>query len=88
MSELYADTRGRPTKMSLKDLTDIHTGRNAQRIKNNINRRAVLHVRHILFGKDPRNNTLVTMTTGHLVTYLKLPLDGNINLDHLDDTRG
>ena len=28
------------------------------------------------------------MATGHLVTNLKLALDGDVDLDHLDDARG
>jgi len=72
--------------MNFKYLTNVHTGWNTQRVENDLNRTAVIHIRHILFRQDPGNNTLVAVTAGHLVTNLQFTLNGNIDLDHLDNT--
>ena len=55
--------------MDLKYLTDVHTGRYAERVKNDVKRTTVRKERHILYRKYAGNYTLVTVTTGHLVTY-------------------
>lgn len=54
--------------MSFKDLTDVHTRRYAQRVQYDIYRRTVSIVRHIFDRVDLRDNTLVTVTTRHLIT--------------------
>jgi hypothetical protein len=38
-------------------------------------------------GSDTRDNTLVAVTAGHLVTWLDLALHSNKDLDHLHDAR-
>ena len=40
---------------------------------------------HVLFGKDPGDDTFVSVPPGHLVSHRELPLDGHIHFDHLDD---
>ncbi len=54
--------------MNLQDLSDVHTGRYTQRIQYDIQRTAVWKEWHILYRKYTGNNTLVTMTTSHLIT--------------------
>ena len=54
--------------MNLKDLTDIHSGRHTQWIQNDIKRTAIRKIWHILYRKYTGNDTLVTMTSGHLIT--------------------
>ncbi len=73
--------------MGLKYLPNIHTGRYTKGIENNLNGCAVFHVRHILFRQNAGQNTLVTVSTSHLIADRQLALDGDINLDHLDHTR-
>ena len=65
--------------MNLKDLSDVHTGRNAQRIEYDIKRSSVGKERHILYGKNAGNDTLVSVTTCHLITDGNLSLLCNIN---------
>ena len=61
---------------------DVHTGRNTERIKNNIQWGAVGQEGHILTRKDARNNALVTVASRHLVTHAYLALLGDIAAHH------
>ena len=74
--------------MHLKHLTDIHSGRNAQRIKNDIERSSVGKERHILGRKYSRNDTLITVTARHLVADRYLTLLSEINANNLVYTGG
>ena len=73
--------------MGLQNLTHIHTGRNTQRVQNNINSGSVLQVRHVFNGEDAGNHTLVSVSSSHLVADLDLSLDSDVDLDQLDDAR-
>ena len=55
--------------MDFEYLTDVHTGRNAQRVKNDVKRRTVGQERHILGFEDTGHNTLVSMTAGHFIAH-------------------
>src|SRR5690606_20487413 len=81
-------TLGCPAQVNFEYLSDVHPRRNAQRVKNNVDRGTVGHVRHVLDRGNTRNNTLVTVTTGHFVTWLQATLDGQIDLDHLEHAGG
>ena len=65
--------------MDLKHLSDVHTGRHAQRIQYNIKRTAIWQERHILYRKHAGNNTLITMTSSHLITYRNLTFLSDID---------
>ena len=71
--------------MRFENLTHVHTGRNAERVENDFNRRAIGQVGHVLFGKDAGDNALVPVTACHLVADGQLALHGDVNLDQLDD---
>ena len=75
-----------PTKDSLEDLTDVHTRRHTHRVQYDIYRRTIREERHVLNADDLGYDTLVTVTTGHLITYADLTTLSHINLRHLDDT--
>ena len=81
----YLDTKllTSDTKMHFKHLTDVHTGRNAERVKNYIKRSTVSKEGHILGRKNPRNDTLVTVAARHLVTDGDLSLLSNVNVNYL-----
>src|SRR6185436_13223335 len=85
--ELPAERETTPTEVGLEDLTDVHAARNAERVQHDVDRPAVLRVRHVLFGHDARDDTLDTVAPGHLVADLELPLDGDVDLHHLDHAR-
>ena len=74
-----------PSEHGLVYLTQIHTGRHTQRVENDVDRRTVCQERHIFGTHNLRNNTLVTVTTGHLITDTQFALHGDIYLGHLDD---
>ena len=69
--------------MDLKHLSDVHTGRHTKRVQNDIQRTSVRQIRHIFYRKHTGNDTLVTMTSGHLVTDRDLSLLCNVNADCL-----
>ena len=54
--------------MDLQDLSDVHTGRYTQRVQHDIQRTSVWKEWHILNRKYTGNDTLVTVTTSHLIT--------------------
>ena len=71
--------------MDLQNLPDVHTGRDAQGVQDNIQRRAIRQERHVLLGQDPGDDALVTVTAGHLIADGDLPLLGDIDPDDLVD---
>ena len=73
--------------MSFQDLTDVHTRRYAQRVQYDIYRRTVSIVRHIFDRVDLRDNTLVTVTTRHLITRLDTAFNGQVYLNNLQHAR-
>ena len=74
---------GRPAQVRLQNLAHVHTARHAQRVEQNVDRRAVGQERHVLFGQDLRNHSLVAVPAGHLVADGDLPFGGHVDLDHL-----
>ena len=74
-------------QMDFQDLSDIHTRRHTQRIQYDIQRTTVRQIRHILYRQYAGNNTLVTVTTSHLVTNGDLSLLCDIDANLLVYTR-
>ena len=74
-----------PAEVRLEDLADVHPARDAERVEDHIDRGHVFEERHILDREDARDDTLIPVTTCHLVTDAELPLDRDIDLDHLPD---
>ena len=70
---------GRVAQMDLQNLPDVHTGRDAQGVQHNIQRRAIRQERHILLRQDAGDDALVTVTAGHLIADGDLPLLGDID---------
>jgi len=60
--------------MHFKHLPDVHTRRNAKRIKHDVKRSTIRQERHIFRLEYSRHNALVPMPPRHLVT------DGNLTL--------
>ena len=81
--DLEAEMLCGDTEMHLEHLTDIHSGRNAQRIQHDIERRTVCKIRHILGRKYARNDTFVTVASRHLVADGNLSLLRDIDADRL-----
>src|SRR3954462_511611 len=76
-----------PSEVRLEDLTDVHARGDAERVENDLDWRAVRHVRHVFLGEDAGNDALVAVASGHLVADTQLALHGDVDLDHLDDAR-
>src|SRR3546814_17456107 len=76
-----------PAEMRLQDLADIHAAWHTERIEHDIDRLAVLEVRHVLERHDLGNDALVAVTPGHLVAWLQLALHRDEHLDHLHAAR-
>src|SRR5438270_3094671 len=74
----------RPAKVRLQDLTDVHTGRHAERIEHDLNRSSVLQIWHVLVRKNASDYAFVAMASSHLVANRKLALHGDVNLHQLD----
>ena len=74
--------------MRLQDLPDVHSGGDAQRIEDDVHRRAVLEERHVLFGDDLGDDALVAVASGELVALGDLALLGHVDADQLVDSRG
>ncbi|MNO49928.1 hypothetical protein D3C76_402890 [compost metagenome] len=85
--DLLADALGREAQMHFEDLTDVHTGRYAQRVQYDVDRTAELVMGHVLDRADLGDNTLVTVTARHLVTRLDATLDCQVNLDDFQYAR-
>ena len=70
-------------KVNLKHLSDIHTGRYAQWVQHDIKWTTIWQEWHIFYRKYTGNNTLVTMTSSHLITNGDFSLLCNVNADCL-----
>ena len=79
---LVAEHRRRPAQVRFENLADVHAARHAQRIEQDVHRRAVFEERHVFFRHDAGDNALVSVTAGHLVADRKLTLGGDVDLDH------
>ena len=69
--------------MAFQDLADIHSGGHPKRIQHDINRGAVVHIRHVFDRNDSGDHSLISVPAGHFVAGLQSPFDGNEHLDHL-----
>ena len=65
---------GRVAEVDFQNLTDVHTGRNAQRVQHDVQRRAIRQERHILLRQDAGHDALVAVAARHLIA------DGDLTL--------
>ena len=77
-SELKAQLFTRPSEDSLIYLPEVHTRWYTKWVQYNVNRCTVFQEWHIFFTYYLGNDTLVTVTTRHLITHLQLTLAGKI----------
>src|SRR5689334_17030777 len=64
--EFHTELQSCPSENGFIDLAQVHTRRHTERIEHDVNRCSVLQVRHVFVADNLRNDTLVTVTTGHL----------------------
>ena len=74
---------GSPAEMVLEQLTDVHTGRNAEGVEHNVDRGAVGEVGHVLHRKHAGDDALVAVAAGKLVALLDLTLLSHEDADKL-----
>ena len=77
-----------PAQVVLEQLADVHTGGYAQRIEDDVDRRAIGHVGHVLDREHQRDDALVAVATGELVALLHLALLRDVHAHELVDSRG
>src|SRR5467141_3717713 len=80
-----AELLGGPSEMGLEDLTDIHTGRNAQRVEHHFHGSTVGQIRHVRFRNDARDHALVAVAAGHFIADREFSLHGDVALHQFDD---
>ena len=84
---MEAERVRRPAEVGLEDLPHVHARGHAERVEDDLDRRPVGEVRHVLLGQDPGDDALVAVAAGHLVADGELALHGDEDLDELDDAR-
>src|ERR1035437_2385106 len=82
---LQATLVERPTEVCLEDLADVHSTRHTEWIEDDVDRRAVGQVRHVLHRQDLCDDALVAVATGHLVPDADLALLGHGDPDQAVD---
>ncbi len=80
-----ARVRVLPIREQLQKLAEVHTGRHAERVQDDVNRPTVRQERHVFNRNDRRNDTLVSVPAGHFIADRKLALLCNIDFRKLHD---
>ena len=83
--DVHAEHRGGPAQMRLHDLPEVHARRHAQRVEHDVDRRAVLDVRHVFFRQHLGDDALVAVTSGHLVALQNLALLRDVDAHEMVD---
>ena len=76
-----------PSEVGFENLSHVHTTGHPERVQDNLDRRSILEVWHVLFRQNARDHALVPVPSGHLVADAQLALHGDVNLHQLDDAR-
>src|SRR4051812_33211059 len=79
---------GDPPEVHLEDLTDVHAAGDAERVQDDVDRRAVLEERHVLLRQDLRDDPLVAVAPGELVAVGDLAHLRDVDPDQLVDAGG
>ena len=85
-SKLQSQFTTCPTQYGFVDLSQVHTRRHTQRVQYDIDDRTIFEERHIFVTNDFGNDTLVTVTTCHLITYAEFTFLSDVNLSQLNNT--
>ena len=85
--EVEIDLSDGHTEMSFEDLADIHTGGDAERVKNDIDGSTVREERHILLSTYFRDDAFITVSSGHFITDGDFPFLSRISTKASNDSR-
>src|SRR5208282_1932735 len=77
----------RPSEVGFKNLPHVHTAGHTERVQDDLDRRSILEVRHILFRQNARDHALVAVAPGHFVADAQLALHRDVHLHQLDHAR-
>src|SRR5229473_3119245 len=86
-SDLHPQCSSGPAQVCFHDLPDVHAVRHTERVQNDVDRRAVREVWHILDRQHTGDDSLVAVPSGHLVTGTDLAFLGNTDTHPLVDPR-
>ena len=78
---------GGVAEVRLEHLAHVHAGRDAQRVQDDVDRRAVGHEGHVLDREDLGDDALVAVAAGELVAHRDLALLGHVDPHELVDAR-
>ena len=78
---------GCPAQVVFKQLANIHTGRNTQRVQDNVDGSTIGQIRHVLDRQNAADDALVAMATRKLVALLYLTLLSYVHTHELVDSR-
>ena len=73
--------------MRFQNLPEIHAGNDAERIQNDVHRRTIREIRHVLHGADLRDDALIAVAARKLVARLHFAQFRDLDLDAADDAR-
>ena len=73
--------------MGFQDLADVHPAGHAERVEDDVDRRAVGQEGHVLDREDLGDDALVAVAAGELVAHADLALLGHVDPDELVDAR-
>ena len=71
--------------MGLEHLAHVHAARDAERVEDDVDRRAVGQERHVLDREDLGDDALVAVAAGELVAHADLALLGDVDPHQLVD---
>ena len=77
----------RVAEVRLEHLADVHAGRDAERVEDDVDGRAVGEVRHVLDREDLGDHALVAVAAGELVADADLALLGDVDPHQLVHAR-
>ena len=72
--DLPAEGLRRVAEVNLEHLADVHTARDAEGVEDDVQRRAVGHIGHILARENAGDDALVAVAAGHFVAHGDLAL--------------
>ena len=84
--EFLAELTSGPSEYSLENLSEVHSRRHTERVEHDVYGSSVLKERHVFLTHHTRHDTLVTVTSRHLVAHAYLTLLGYVDLGHLHDS--
>ena len=83
-----AQAVGGPAQVRLQDLADVHAAGHAQRVQDDVHRRAVGQEGHVLDRHDLGDDALVAVAAGHLVAFGELAALRHADAHHLSTPAG